>query len=238
MNNQYEKNMLIELLKKNGQQKYTNKLNNKTFYWEINTNKIELNKRGVFGYLKCIRDVTQKLETQKNLQKIARTDELSQLLNRREFFRRGNHLFKECMTYKSRVTMAMVDIDFFKKVNDTYGHSIGDLVIKAIGKVLKKSFREDDIVARTGGEEFAVLFKNVPKEEGIKRLECFRKEIESAIMVPENHEVKVTVSIGLAFYNEGTNSLDELMVNADKALYQAKRKGRNRLELFDGDENV
>ena len=132
----------------------------------------------------------------------------------------------------------MIDIDFFKKVNDTYGHASGDEVLRTAASVIKAQLRESDIPARYGGEEFAVLLPFTKLEEAKMVAERLRKAVENKKIdiskinteSPQKN-ISVTISLGVAEYNNG-DSEDILLQNADKALYKAKESGRNRVEEY------
>jgi diguanylate cyclase (GGDEF)-like protein len=134
----------------------------------------------------------------------------------------------------SRIALALVDIDFFKKFNDTYGHQVGDLVLKHLSKILSSSLRETDLVARYGGEEFVIILSNITDESPITVLELIRKRIEETPLIHEslNENLKVTSSIGYAVFPTDTDNKIELIKMADEALYDAKKTGRNRVKNY------
>ena len=163
----------------------------------------------------------------------ATIDALTNLNNRRQFELR---LWQEIATTKRQnnpLCAMMIDIDFFKKVNDTYGHSSGDAVLKGVASIIKSTLRESDIPSRYGGEEFAVLLPYTHIKEAQIVGERLRKAVENS-PIPindENSDVKsigVTISMGLAEFNN-TETGEELFERADKALYEAKKSGRNRV---------
>lgn len=125
------------------------------------------------------------------------------------------------------IVIAMVDIDFFKNVNDTYGHDAGDEVIKNISRILKSRFRESDIVCRFGGEEFCILAVNMDPEQSVRIFEELRKHIEKSETHVDGRIIKNTVSMGI--YAESADSLDRMIKQADMMLYEAKKRGRNRI---------
>jgi diguanylate cyclase (GGDEF)-like protein len=126
----------------------------------------------------------------------------------------------------------MIDIDDFKKVNDTYGHPAGDRVLEHIGRVILDAVRHEDFAARFGGEEFAILLPETnPHGAGIPA-ERIRRNIEALKVAARNEEFSVTVSIGIASFPEHASSIDELLERADKALYDAKKLGKNRALIF------
>ncbi len=130
------------------------------------------------------------------------------------------------------IAFMMVDIDYFKKFNDTYGHQTGDLVLKELANVLKEQVRCVDSVARYGGEEFAVILLEIEREESIKVAKRIHRAVEEmTIQSPNGDELSVTVSMGLACYPRDADNRNDLVKIADQALYRAKENGRNRLEV-------
>lgn len=158
--------------------------------------------------------------------RLSNIDYLSDVFNRRYFFEHGESMFRELQD-KNTLTVAMVDIDYFKKINDVYGHDVGDEVIKYIGDELKRYF-EGDVVARLGGEEFAVLSSCARYRDSFAHIDAFRQKIADKTFYIKGNEIKFTCSIGIT--NISVGSLDEMMVHADRLLYKAKQGGRNRCE--------
>jgi diguanylate cyclase (GGDEF)-like protein len=157
---------------------------------------------------------------------LSNLDYLSNVYNRRYFFEEGQKLFRG-LGRKDVLTVMMIDIDFFKKVNDVYGHDVGDEVIKNIAKNLKEHF-EGDIVARMGGEEFAVLSLNPRYFETFDYINDFKNKIASQAIEIRGNTIRFTCSIGVS--NILGNTLDAMMLHADRLLYIAKQSGRNRVE--------
>jgi diguanylate cyclase (GGDEF)-like protein len=155
------------------------------------------------------------------------TDFLSGLYNRRYFFEQGNKLLLT-LTQDDPLTVMMFDIDHFKKINDTYGHDIGDLVIKNFADLLKTYF-VGDIVARVGGEEFAVISTSENHITNLDAIEKFRLTVANQILMIKETMLQYTCSIGV--YNLVHNDLDLMMCSADKNLYQAKQLGRNQVYI-------
>ncbi len=200
-------------------------------YFEIITKELTNNTKEVYGYLKTIRDITKGIKYSKKMELIAKTDFLSQLNNRREFINQGAILLKDAAIKQYPINMLMIDIDHFKKVNDQYGHIIGDEVIVKIGEILKRKFRNEDLIARMGGEEFAVLLVNLDYKASEIRAKELIRTIEEASLISSNTSHIVTVSIGLA-EDDGTYDLERLTKNADEALYLSKDNGRNRVTVY------
>ncbi|MCF6194976.1 MAG: GGDEF domain-containing protein [Kangiellaceae bacterium] len=130
--------------------------------------------------------------------------------------------------YSLALSLIMVDIDFFKKLNDTHGHESGNKVLEALSEIIKECIRDVDIFARYGGEEFAIILPQTPLKDALVIGERIRTEVDAFMFESSNGEpLKVTVSVGLTSYPENGRSHEELVTLADKALYRAKDEGRN-----------
>ena len=164
-----------------------------------------------------------------DLTNAAHKDFLTGLYNRKYFYTQANTLVSYSDDNKQKIALAMIDIDFFKKVNDLFGHQIGDDILQKVADCLQEHIRSDDILARLGGEEFCVIFSDMADDLIIERLENLRRSVEMISMESADSIVKVTISIGLKIRK--SESLHDLMAAADIALYQAKESGRNRLVL-------
>jgi len=174
--------------------------------------------------------VTQNIETLEYIQMVreaAIKDFLTGLYNRRYFFDMGKKLFASAKRESLSILCCMIDIDFFKKVNDTYGHDAGDIVLQEVSSILKNRMRETDIVARIGGEEFCILAVNMDQNEAEKIFDDLRKKIEQNNFNIGDKQIKVTISLGLSI--DYGNSLDEMVSRADTFLFQAKKQGRNKV---------
>ena len=158
----------------------------------------------------------------------ATLDALTNLNNRRQFETRLGQEISITKRQNNPLCAMMIDIDFFKKVNDTYGHAAGDEVLREVAARIKTHLRESDIPSRYGGEEFAVLLPYTHIEEAKIVGERLRKAVESKPVELDNQTINVTISMGLAEYNR-KESGEELFERADKALYEAKTSGRNRV---------
>lgn len=124
----------------------------------------------------------------------------------------------------------MIDIDFFKNVNDTFGHTSGDMVLKQLSDILISSCRSFDIISRKGGEEFTVILLDCNYERAINLAEKIRKNVEDFhFIIEENKKINITVSIGVSSYPNRTNNPNKLLYESDNALYFAKRNGRNQV---------
>jgi len=178
--------------------------------------------------------INNSIEALENIQFItnhANRDFLTGLYNRRYFFENMNEYMQDISTSGERFAIAMLDIDFFKKINDTYGHDVGDRVIIAISEVLRANTNYRDIVARFGGEEFCIVLKNINQYSVPEILEGLRKEVEDFVFVlDEANKIKFTISIG-ASYHDSSDTLEETINQADMNLYNAKQSGRNQVNF-------
>jgi diguanylate cyclase (GGDEF)-like protein len=130
------------------------------------------------------------------------------------------------------VYLAMLDLDFFKVVNDTYGHSVGDEVLKATAQAIHNAVRSYDLTARYGGEEFLLLLENIDETGALGLVERLRKNIEENDIEAEGKKIHITCSLGLVRYQD-SESLEKTIDKADKAMYKAKEAGRNIVKLYD-----
>jgi diguanylate cyclase (GGDEF)-like protein len=169
--------------------------------------------------------------TNKRLELLSITDGLTKLYNHRYLQDELLRAFEESQRYQRPLSLAIIDLDFFKKVNDTYGHAVGDEVLKGVSKLFAESVRSSDLVARYGGEEFAVMMPETQLEDAVTFAEKIRSLIEQAPMPTQSGPLPVTVSIGVASVpHTRIRHAKELVVQADKALYRAKRNGRNQVQ--------
>jgi diguanylate cyclase (GGDEF)-like protein/PAS domain S-box-containing protein len=181
------------------------------------------------------RDITERKMKEADLSDKALKDALTGVYNRFGFESQLLELVYNQKQKSSPFCVALIDADHFKKVNDAYGHDVGDTVLKHIAKTLKDQLRETDLVCRYGGEEFVVILKNAKASDALVRLNKLREAIGSLpIEVPKQPTIRVTVSIGFSTTTgEGavtSQTVETLIKEADKALYQAKSMGRNRVE--------
>ena len=171
------------------------------------------------------------MESNRRLELLSITDGLTKLYNHRHFQDELARAFEESARYERPLSLAIVDLDFFKKVNDTYGHAIGDEVLKTISKIFQQSIRTTDLAARYGGEEFALMLPETHIGDAVNFAEKIRGIIESAPIETQGGTFSVTVSIGVATVpHPRIHSPKELIVAADKALYRAKKNGRNQVQ--------
>ena len=158
---------------------------------------------------------------------LAITDGLTGLYTRRYFFERLNEELSRSKRHSFSFSFLMIDIDAFKACNDTYGHLVGDIILRDVARLTKESVREIDLVARYGGEEFSLVLPETDKKSAHLAAERIRKKIDEHIFKTYDEKLKITVSIGLAVYPEDSLDASELIEKADKALYLAKGSGKN-----------
>lgn len=135
--------------------------------------------------------------------------------------------FNTVIAYKNTISILMMDMDFFKTINDTYGHAAGDMVLQEVAKIIKGCTRCTDIAARYGGEEFVMLLDNTDTAHAAEIAERIRKHVEDTVIIYDGKEIKTTISIGISSHLHDFESPHDLVGRADKALYESKQNGRN-----------
>jgi diguanylate cyclase (GGDEF)-like protein len=176
-----------------------------------------------------LRAMTESLSARsETLEHAALTDGLTGTQNRRYFDDALREYLQEFRRIGKPVGLMILDLDHFKQVNDNHGHDVGDRVLREVASCLKDMTRYHDVVARLGGEEFAVVAPNMTEDQLMKFAERIRKAISNLAVVSGNVRLKVTSSVGIAVWN-GRESADDFYRRADKMLYEAKRLGRNRV---------
>lgn len=200
---------------------------------------IELNAR-IYASLrtKALQDELRQKNRQleellKQVEMLAITDQLTGLYNRRKLIETLQIEFKKALRYNTPLSSLMIDIDRFKRINDLYGHHIGDVILREIAQTILRNVRGVDIVARWGGEEFVVLLPQTKKQDALQ-LASRLIQVISGYKFKDIPEEQITISIGLSSIPEPSISTEEgLIQTADSALYSAKTKGRNRVEVVE-----
>lgn len=167
-------------------------------------------------------------EAAEELQELSIRDSLTGLYNRRHFQEQSNRLYEQSLRYEHPLSVMIGDLDFFKKVNDTFSHAAGDEVLRRVGKLLKEHVRKSDIVARYGGEEFVIIFPETSLEEAVRICEAIRRVVERHPWQEIHPDLVITMSMGLSD-NIILGDVDKMLGEADERLYEAKHKGRNRV---------
>lgn len=177
-------------------------------------------------------DISEQERIQEQLWEMATTDFLTSLINRRYFMVRLEEEFARMQRFDSHdVAVLMLDIDHFKRVNDTYGHAIGDALLKHFTYIVQKNLRKTDIAGRLGGEEFAIVLPDTPICAANIFAERLCQEVKNTRMQLDDKAIEVTVSIGIAAMETTDGNCDAVLIRADDALYRAKEGGRNRVEI-------
>jgi diguanylate cyclase (GGDEF)-like protein len=172
-------------------------------------------------------------EKNRELQELANKDGLTNLYNHRYLQERLIKEIERAKRYNIDLSFVLIDIDHFKHFNDTYGHQTGDVILKTLGLILNKTLRESDMAARYGGEEFALILVHTGSNTAQEAVERLRRTVEAYKFEVDNDHFQVTISLGIAsFSQKAIDTAKDLVECADKALYMAKNKGRNRVEIY------
>jgi diguanylate cyclase (GGDEF)-like protein len=189
------------------------------------------------GVAVTLRDITERKSEQERLTIMAQTDALTGLANRRAFAKRLRHAIESSRRLRHQRLLAVLflDIDHFKLINDTLGHTVGDRILQVFASRLLACVRAADTVARPGGDEFTILLENLDTPGDAERVvEAIFASLREPVTF-EGHVVPVAASIGVAYFSGGEVGADELLRRADAALYAAKRGGRNQFRVFGGE---
>jgi diguanylate cyclase (GGDEF)-like protein len=180
--------------------------------------------------LESFLDITQLKLLQDKLEILATTDPLTGIYNRRHFIEMSEKEYIRAQRALTPLSMAMIDIDNFKRINDRYGHTSGDLVLKELVAICNDTIRPYDILGRLGGEEFAITLVDCTLQEAYNVSERIREKVANHIMHANSQDISIKVSIGVAELSGDGESWDSVLNRADQALYLAKNAGRNRVE--------
>ena len=184
------------------------------------------------AYCLILRDITDKREASERRRREAFGDYLTGLANRRAFFEAAEQELSRSNTVPRPTAVIAIDADHFKTINDRHGHPGGDAVLQHLAGILAETFREVDVVARIGGEEFAVLLPSTDLPRAAVVAERLRSVVASQVVQFDGQRIRYTVSAGVASLDDGSGGIDLLLKRADQALYAAKRAGRNRIERW------
>jgi len=179
--------------------------------------------------IKQVQNISERKELERHLENRAQTDPLTGLANRGHFLELAEQELVRSLRYRRPFSIAMIDLDHFKTINDTYGHRTGDAVLKKLPQICRQVLREVDIIGRIGGEEFAIIFPETESTQAFVVAERLREAIAAEkVALGQGVPLHFTASIGIAAITHGDDNIDILLHRADAALYEAKRQGRNR----------
>jgi len=184
------------------------------------------------GHVLTYGNVSELAQQAEALERLACVDAMTGVNNRRHFLVLAETEWSRFRRYGRPLALLMLDIDFFKSVNDRYGHDVGDDVIKAVAEALEKHRRASDIIGRLGGEEFALMLPEATLDNAVGAAERFRKLIAGQTIAAREHQLSITISVGASVATAEVSGVRELIKQADVALYEAKRSGRNRVCRF------
>lgn len=191
------------------------------------------NQQGQYlGRVWFFRDITAQKQNEAALIQLARHDPLTGTANRRYFLDRAQQEFARAQRYQTPLSIASIDIDYFKQTNDRYGHAAGDEVLKSLCSYSLSLLRETELFARIGGEEFAILMPNTTMNGAMHLAERLRGIAAGSKLLFQEQEIGLHISIGVTQFKSGDQSIEECLRRADHALYRAKENGRNRVEAM------
>lgn len=223
----------LELIKATGKSKYIGKTtemhalrkNGDIFHVELSVSMWKAGEE--YYYSGIVRDITKRKNLESELKKLAVTDTLTQVFNRTKYYEIMKRETERTKRYDHPLSIIMFDIDHFKKVNDIYGHAVGDYVLRTLTQIVKKNLRETDYLVRWGGEEFIIIAPDTDLKKAEILAERNRKASEK---YKYDRAGTITVSFGVTQFIKDDNE-ETVIKRADDALYEAKRKGRNRVEV-------
>jgi diguanylate cyclase (GGDEF)-like protein len=199
-------------------------------HYEVDMTRLFDNSKNISGLLVILRDITERKIAEEQLQRLAIIDPLTNHYNRRYFFDLAQREFERARRYNHPLSIILIDVDDFKKVNDRHGHQVGDQVLSALTNRCKDCLRAADVLARYGGEEFAILLPETASTQANQVAERIRKRVNSPDFETSAGPVRVTISLGIAqLTDRPEETLDSLIDQADQALYLAKNSGRNQV---------
>ncbi|MCB1787666.1 MAG: diguanylate cyclase, partial [Gammaproteobacteria bacterium] len=183
-------------------------------------------------HIGVVRDISERRAFEQQLLALATTDSLTGALNRRAFLEAGEDVFRRSVRYRHPLSVLAIDVDHFKRINDTFGHPIGDEVLIDLVSRIGENLRETDVFGRFGGEEFVVLLSEADEQRAIEVADRLLSVIRAADRVSmDGTPVRYTISIGIASAGEGGHGLNNVIHAADRALYNAKNAGRDRYRV-------
>ena len=190
-------------------------------------------RKNFIGRLVMWRDISRLKKIQTELEKLATQDPLTHVYNRRHFYTLAEVEIHRSLRSQLPFSVILVDIDYFKSINDKHGHKAGDEALIHFTKICIQNLRKVDIFARFGGEEFVILLPEADLDQAKETAERIRKIVESTVLNIDEHQIKITASFGVSTFKGSPDTLDLLLQKSDEALYAAKNTGRNRVVCAD-----
>lgn len=178
------------------------------------------------------REIEQRERAQAALEELATKDSLTGLFNRRHFFSLAAKQLAQAQSYQRPLSIILIDIDYFKLVNDTLGHLMGDEALRIVADQLRQGVRATDIVSRYAGDEFIILLPETDGDQAFQLADCLRVRIEAQLLLADSGALHTTISLGVATLTPDIQEIDQMLERADKALYVAKRVGRNNVQRY------
>ncbi|ATC93717.1 sensor domain-containing diguanylate cyclase [Pseudoalteromonas tunicata] len=225
--NQLDKQVLTLGKKVSGQEQFIDEYGETRYYW---TTKVPLknSENEVVSFVGMSTDTTEIIKLKEQYRRLASIDELTQLANRRSFTTQGNSELARFLRHGCKFVILLLDLDYFKNINDSFGHAVGDEVLIAVSNCFVDTVRELDFVSRIGGEEFAIILPKTDVKAAYVIAERIRNNIKKIIVNTPFCQVKnLSISIGLSIVKAEDSELDHILLRADKALYEAKSAGRD-----------
>jgi diguanylate cyclase (GGDEF)-like protein len=176
-------------------------------------------------------DIVERKRLEAELRELAATDMLTGLPNRRHFLARLEEEHARLRRFDAQAAVLMLDLDFFKRVNDSYGHASGDEVLRRFAQLIREEIRQIDTAGRFGGEEFAIILPGAAPAAALEFAERLRRKLAETVIEHDGEVIRVTVSIGVSPMSRDDDSTEAVLERADRALYRAKDAGRNRVEV-------
>ncbi|MCQ4087926.1 histidine kinase N-terminal 7TM domain-containing protein [Saccharibacillus sp. JS10] len=213
-----------------------------TIYVHIRFSPIQGRNMSRAGRIATFVDITERVVLEQKLKKLASTDGLTGLFNKNTLIQKSEEIIRELLPKSPGVSVIMFDVDYFKKVNDTFGHEAGDRVLTEVAKVIQHALGKKDIAGRYGGDEFVLSLPNTTIDQAVRVAEQIRSSIEQLSMVVQDQTICVTSSFGVSHlppimhYTYGSQEMQMLMRNADQALYISKKRGRNCVSVYEEPE--
>ena len=216
---------------------FRNQHKNGSLYWEIATIAPVQNDAGeIINFIAIKNEITERKRLEAELEKLATTDSLTNTLNRRQLTKIVNHELERANRYEHYTSIIMLDIDYFKEINDTHGHATGDVVLQKTAKTLSAGLRNTDSLGRYGGDEFVIVLPETERLEAEQIAERLRSKVEKQEAFHDGQNIQISVSLGLVYVAAQAArpllNFDAIIKLADKALYIAKEEGRNRVKVL------